>query len=566
MDNINKSKEGSLLGKKVKQQKNVLSIAASLLVVFSLLTTGFGQAEADVIRDHMDEPKIEETTGDISANEIKSLIERLEDEGEFTSEIAARALKTHMVAVNRFEEQQDTIKVVKHMKSFHLLLDHQIDNELISTHAAQIIQEYTSDYLVKWSTKFDINLAMDNLRYLSVDIGPRVAGSESEKQAAEFLKKEFQDLGYDVSTQEFDIRDRVKGQLQIITDNYEELPLGVARGSAETSSNGITAKVTESGIGKPEDFSEDVQGNIALIERGDLTYWEKVDNAIEAGAIGVIIYDNTESYSPITPGLGNNTSSIPVIGITQKDGESLLSQLSTGEVEVNLMVRTLTNQKSQNVIAIKKPEHIENPEIVYVTAHYDSVPFSPGANDDGSGTVTILEIARNIKDLPTNKEIRFVAFGSEEIGLVGSRYYVNQLSDDEIERSLLDFQLDMVGTNWEPASQLYVSPVDGAPNLVWQSTVSAAERIGIDTDILYLNAFGRSDHVPFYEAGIDSALFIWMEPGTEGLEPYYHTPEDKIEHVSPEKLQLVGDLINSAIINLISEEVPTENQDLLEAS
>lgn len=500
-----------------------------------------------------------------TAENIKSLVERFEDEGAFTSEVAARALKTHMIAVDRFEKQGDTTKVVKHMNGFNLLLEHQVDNELISEQAAQILKGFSDGLTEEWITKFDSNRAMSNLWHLSVDIGPRVAGSESEREAAEFLKKEFQDLGYDVSTQDFDIRDRVKGQLQILTDDNNELPLGVARGAAETGADGITGNVYEAGLGNPEDFSEDIQGNIALIQRGDLTYWEKVENAIEAGASGVIIYDNAESYSPLAPGLGNNTSSIPVIGITKKDGEALLEKVSAEEVEVNLMVRTLTNQQSQNVIAVKKPENIENPEIVYVTAHYDSVPFSPGANDDGSGTVTILEIARNIKDLPTNKEIRFVAFGAEEIGLVGSRYYVDQLSEAEIDRSLLDFQLDMVGTNWEPASQLYISPVDGAPNLVWESSVAAAERIGIDTDILYLNAFGRSDHVPFYDAGIDSALFIWMEPGTERLEPYYHTPEDKIEHVSQEKIQLVGDLINSAVIDLMSEEVPTE-QEIPDAS
>src|SRR5699024_2907365 len=90
---------------------------------------------------------------------------------------------------------------------------------------------------------------------------------------------------------------------------------------------------------------------------------------------------------------------------------------------------------SQNVIATLTPEDVENPEIIHVTAHYDSVPGSPGANDNGSGTSGLLEMARALKDIDTNKEIRFVAFGSEEIGLVGARYYVEQLSDDEVDRS-----------------------------------------------------------------------------------------------------------------------------------
>src|SRR5699024_3303700 len=100
-------------------------------------------------------------------------------------------------------------------------------------------------------------------------------------------------------------------------------------------------------------------------------FWEKVQNATEAGAIGVIIYDDTEDYSPLAPSLGDNESSIPVVGITKAEGEDLLSQISQGELNAKIKTRTLTNQTSQNVIAVKKPKNVENPDIVYVTAHYD---------------------------------------------------------------------------------------------------------------------------------------------------------------------------------------------------
>ena len=80
---------------------------------------------------------------------------------------------------------------------------------------------------------------------------------------------------------------------------------------------------------------------------------EKVQDATAAGATGVLIYDNTNSSTPITPGL-NNTSTIPVAGITLADGEELLSQIPTGGVEANLVIHADTNQKSQNVIAVKK--------------------------------------------------------------------------------------------------------------------------------------------------------------------------------------------------------------------
>ncbi|WP_227002617.1 M28 family peptidase [Salicibibacter kimchii] len=231
--------------------------------------------------------------------------------------------------------------------------------------------------------------------------------------------------------------------------------------------------------------------------------------------------------------------------------ESLGYETSTHEFGIE------DDEESQNVIAVKEAEDVEDPEVIYLTAHYDTVPESPGANDNASGTGSLLEHARVMQDMPTDKEIRFVAFGAEEIGLVGASEYVDQLSTDEIDRSKATYNLDMVGTDWDPASQLHVSTVDGDSNAVWESVDAAAERLGYDDDDQTLHQLGRSDHVPFHEAGIDAALFIWMEPGTDpgeaGLEPWYHTPDDTIDHVSPEKIQHVGDLIDEAVSDLVSE-------------
>ncbi|GAK09260.1 M20/M25/M40 family metallo-hydrolase [Geomicrobium sp. JCM 19038] len=192
--------------------------------------------------------------------------------------------------------------------------------------------------------------------------------------------------------------------------------------------------------------------------------------------------------------------------------------------------------ESQNVIAVKEADGVENPEIVYVTAHYDSVSVSPGANDNASGTAAIIELARVLEDVPSDKEVRFIAFGAEEIGLVGAREYVAQLSEEEIERSAANYNLDMIATNYEATSQMHITTVDGEENAVWDSSVHAAEVLGYDHNDYTLHRMGRSDHVPFHDAGIDAALYIWMEPGTPPgaarPEPWYHTPEDTIDRIS----------------------------------
>ncbi|GAB3801917.1 M28 family peptidase [Virgibacillus kimchii] len=354
---------------------------------------------------------------DISASRMKAFVELLDEQGAFESDSAVRALTTHLTAVEQYEEQQEIDKVIRHMESFKLLLTHQVDNDQIIAAAEEALQTYSDFLIEEWEGYFNANNAMDHLEYLSVELGERVAGTEEEQIAADYIQEEFESLGYEASQQEFEIRG------------------------------------------------------------GDI---------------------------------------------------------------------------SQNVIATLTPEGVEDPEIIHVTAHYDSVPGSPGANDNGSGTSGLLEMARVLKDIDTNKEIRFVAFGAEEIGLVGSYYYVDQLSEDEVDRSAANFNMDMIGTNWEPATTLYVNVVDGAPNTVWQYAEAAQEKV--DLDVLFLFQRGASDHVPFYNEGIDAANFIWREPGTHSLEPWYHTPEDTIDKVSPEKIQMVGDIVQTAITDLATEE------------
>lgn len=95
--------------------------------------------------------------------------------------------------------------------------------------------------------------------------------------------------------------------------------------------------------------------------------------------------------------------------------------------------------------------------------------------------------------------------------------------------------MDMFGTAWVPASQLFINTVDGETNLVSRSINVAAEKLGINSSLLPVHKLSRFDHVPFHEKGVDSALFIWIEPepatapGSADIEPYYHSLEDKIK-------------------------------------
>lgn len=227
---------------------------------------------------------------------------------------------------------------------------------------------------------------------------------------------------------------------------------------------------------------------------------------------------------------------------------------------------------SNNVVATRKPsgeDKEDTDEIVYVTAHYDSVRKSPGANDNASGVAAILEIANVIKDLDIDKEIRFIAFGSEEIGLIGSGAYVEGLSQEELSKSVACFNLDMVATAYDKATDLAVYTADGEENIVTDAVRKSGEELKeLSTkEINYEGEFDSktksgdpmpvdaSDHAQFTFAGIPAALFINIDPSVEDLygqlEPYYHTPSDNRDNFSPARLQRSINLVGKSIYDVV---------------
>jgi aminopeptidase YwaD len=388
----------------------------------------------------------------------------------------------------------------------------------------------------------------EDARYLAETIGPRVTGTEGEQQAAKFIRERLASYGYEVETQEFGIPDKGVGHLH--TSDNNEVLITIPAGSGGTSGDGITAQLYAAGFGNAGDFTDEAEGKIALISRGGNTFAQKVENALQAGAVGVIIYNNIDALTPLNPSLGGASFDIPVGGITKESGEALLKDVAAADKTVNLNVQLLKNVKSQNIIATSTPQKGDKHEIVYVSAHYDSVPFAAGASDNASGTAVALELARVLKSYPIDKELRFVFVGAEEIGLVGSRYYARQLSQNELDRSLANFNMDMVGTAWENATAIYMNTLDGKANIVTDTALATAERIGTPSELI-LYQRGASDHQAFYEVGIPAVNFIRREPGTAALEPYYHTPLDTMEYLSAERLKEAGDLVGASIYSLI---------------
>ncbi|KWW22254.1 aminopeptidase [Peribacillus simplex] len=389
--------------------------------------------------------------------------------------------------------------------------------------------------------RIDVEKIYRNIDYLSKT--PRVAGTESEYKAVQFIKKQFKSYGYKANIEKFNF-------LSYTDPNRVELSIGGFDGEIKPnhltySVNGNpSGELVYAGLGTKEELEKaSVTGKIALIQRGSLTFAEKVLNAAEKGAAGVILYNNADGELNGTLG-GDNDQYIPSVTITKKDGEDLLEKMKAGgNLTASLKIEGAhTGEKtSYNVVAMKKATKnmkAKKSDIIYITGHHDSVAGAPGANDDASGTSVTLELARVLKNLPTDTEIRFVTFGAEENGLLGSQHYVGNLPEEEIKRTIANFNLDMVGSR--DAGDLVILSNDGEMNLVTNLAQASSARLN-GTPTPYGQG-GRSDHVSFAEAGIPAALFIHSPS-----EPWYHTPDDTIDKISKEKLQDVAEIVGTAV-------------------
>ena len=195
-----------------------------------------------------------------------------------------------------------------------------------------------------------------------------------------------------------------------------------------------------------------------------------------------------------------------------------------------------------------------------VGAHIDSGSARPAPTTTRPATASSMEIARVVSKPPLDKEIRIGGFGGEEDGLTGSlALRRNTLPAEERARFVGEWQMDMVGTPHAPATAV------GAPRRTAARTSSStrpttpAARFGFTG--LQTCKLGQSDHQAFFDVGIPSALFIWLDyhypvaPATcesIGQRLIYDRARvpparrDGMNNVSPERLQTTLDVVGGA--------------------
>ncbi|KAG9251211.1 uncharacterized protein F5Z01DRAFT_299083 [Emericellopsis atlantica] len=285
----------------------------------------------------------------------------------------------------------------------------------------------------------------------------------------------------------------------------------------------------------------DVEGKIVLVERGlcpdATTFAGKVRAAAAAGAVAVVLYNSDPAK--LTAGSLSMPSPdyVPAALIDQEPGQALKARIQGGEtVESHTtIVQLIEEQITQNVILETNGGDAEN--TVMLGAHLDSVVAGAGINDDGSGSTTILELARGLSHFRTNLKVRFAWWGAEENGLWGSRFYVNNMTAPEINGLLLYLNFDMVGRGFWGVFDGDASDAGpgGAPgsDTIEDLFVKHFEEQGLEVTSVGLT--GGTDYVPFQQVINKPVGGLFTGTGA-AQDDCYHQKCDDINNIEPDTI------------------------------
>jgi aminopeptidase YwaD len=367
-------------------------------------------------------------------------------------------------------------------------------------------------------------------------IGTRPAGSPGHAAAVQYASDQLRTWGYQPSLQGFPMRTyQDRGARLAVTQGGSST---LAADTLQYSPAGkIDAPLVAAGLGAPDDFAGvDARGKLVLLRRGTLRFAEKVANAASAGAVGVVVAN--DQGGRVQGSLGS-PAAIPSVTISADDGRALEGLLAAGPVALSLEVdASVESRPAENVIAEKLGSNPVAGTIV-IGAHLDSVPAGPGANDNASGSASVLELARAFAGRDYPFTVRFVLFDAEELGLFGSQYYVESLSPVERRGMRAMINLDMVGVGraWR----------FGGDNSLVQEALGAATDLGVQALPLRGPVASSSDHASFMAAGIPSLFLYRVE------DPNYHTAEDRPEHVDPDALDQAGTIALRVLESLAAD-------------
>jgi len=386
-----------------------------------------------------------------------------------------------------------------------------------------------------------------NLLETLVDVGDRMAGSEGERRAAEETRDALARHARDARLERFGVRGWTRGDARVTADGAESDCIALPRSPAGE----VTGELVDLGYGLPADFEADLEGAVVICASNVPSWYdrflhrrEKYYHAVEAGAAAFVFRNHVEGCLPPTGSVGTEDApigEIPAVGVSKEVG-ARLSRRHEGEavtVEVDCETDDAT---SHNVHAELGPD---TEEAVLVTSHVDAHDIAEGAVDNGAGTAVVIELAKALsaREAELDTRVEFVAFGSEEVGLVGSTHLA-AARDPESVKAILN--LDGVVRARDLAAYTHG----------FEELDRAIERVSdrLDHPFEPVPELGpHSDHWPFVQEGVPGC-HVYAETGDEGR-GWGHTFADTLDKLEQRTLRESSIVLTELAVELASDDV-----------
>jgi Zn-dependent M28 family amino/carboxypeptidase len=436
--------------------------------------------------------------------------------------------------------------------------------------------------LTKAVTADGVLAHLEAFQAIADEYGDRAAGRPGYEASVDYVVAQLEAAGYTPEVQAFEfpyadennVLRRNSPSPRTFVDGTEFLRNNFDSGTPEGTATGTLVPIdlvlnpagpansSTSGC-EAADFAAMPAGSIALVQRGTCGFNVKVLNAQAAGAAGVVVMNEGQpGRTALISMIGDATGlTIPAVFVTYDAGVNLAS-VPDSNVTVTVDFDEET-RVAYNVIAETSSGNDDN--VVMAGAHLDSVQDGAGINDNGSGSAALLETAIQMAKVKPANTVRFAWWGAEEEGLLGSTYYVSQLSEEEIADIGLYLNFDMVASpnymfgiydgdnSGGTAAPGFIPPGSAEIEDLFEAYYTSRGEPFVDSEFS-----GRSDYGPFIAVDIPSGgLFTGAEVpktaeeealfgGVAGVafDPCYHQFCDN----------LTGEGQNAAVYALLEED------------
>jgi aminopeptidase YwaD len=400
--------------------------------------------------------------------------------------------------------------------------------------------------------------AFEYVKKLAVDIGSRPSGTDAERRSADWILSELERLGLDSRIEEFEAyTGSVKAKkLEALEPYKAEIPCEVMPLSGSTGAKGVIGDLLYLDSYDEEYITHEVSGKIIITSGMPANRDRAFAQLKRYKPAGMIIIESTPGAMAKnlwgSPTFRKKYVDIPMVRVTFEDGVKLVK---SGAKSMRLKaVNEEKTIRTQNVVAEIKGT-LRPEEIIVVGGHYDTVLEVSGAGDNAGGTAIMLELARVFKARGTKRTMRFVAWGCEELGLLGSREYAKRLreasevakkaneeANTELDYTVLCLNLDvhggLIGTN--------SAKILGPPELT-----SAVRLLSKEKGVVFKvsEEVYSSDGTSLSAVGVPS-VSLSRETPTNLL---MHTREDEEKWLSPDALRTHGAFAEEFLTRYVAE-------------